>query len=286
MIKTKRKPSITLIVIASLLLLLGLWHTVRMMAVKYWMEDYLKKEYGKEFVVNKVGYQFSYYGDGLYLKGIAHPKDDPSLKFDIVRDSSGGIFRKYLSPYGESYIIDLWEKQKREEIKTVLRSNLVLAGIWAPYKKEELYGRTISIKEAEQQFKNRMKLYITYGLLINTDDFNRKIDEFDNFKKGNLSRKQAEDLFDIIKKVKNQNYKRIILEVRYFNSKFEKKVDENPEHYLYGKVSYYEGLSSFENGTVLCLFEIDDINRINKPEDVARFIDLKAGYLYCDNSKD
>jgi hypothetical protein len=222
-VKINKNLIITLIVIASPILLLGLWHTARMMTVKYWMEDYLKKEYGKEFVVNNVGYKFSYYGNGMYLKGIAHAKDDPSLKFDIVRGSSGGIFHKYLLPYGESYIIDLWDKQKREEIKNILKSDLVWVGIWAPYKKEELYGRTISVKEAERQFKGRMELNIAYGLFIDYKDFNKRIDEFNNITKGNLSCKQAEKLFLIIKKLKSGNYKTIELTIRYFDSNYEKK---------------------------------------------------------------
>jgi hypothetical protein len=278
-VKIKRKSIITLIVIAILILLLGLWHTVRMMSVKYWMEDYLKKEYGKEFVVNRVGYIPSYYGDGLKIKGIAHPKDDPSLKFDIIRDASGGVFGEYPT-YGESYIRDLWEKQKREELKAILRNNLILVGIRAPYKKEEYYGKTFDVKTAEQEFKDQIRLYITCGLLIDIEEFYEKIDEFDNFIEGNLFGKQAEELYDIIKKIKNQNYKIINLEIRYFNNKYVEKVNRNPQFYLYGKVSYYERFSAFEKGTVLCLFRIDDINRINKPEDVERFINLEDGYLY------
>ena len=136
-----------------------------MMSVKYWMEDYLEKKYGKEFAVIKVGYKCSYLGDGLKIKGLAHSKDDPSLKFDIVRDASGGVFGEY-PMYGETYMRDLWEKQKTEETKTVLGSDVVFADIFATYKKEELYGRTISVKEAEQQLKNRMELYISYGLFV------------------------------------------------------------------------------------------------------------------------
>jgi hypothetical protein len=44
--------------------------------------------------------------------------------------------------------------------------------------------------------------------------------------------------------------------------------------------------SGFEEGMVLCSFEMDDINQINRPEDVKRFIDLEAGYLYHADSKD
>ena len=250
-----------------------------MLSVKYWMEDYLKKEYGKEFVVNRVGYIPSYYGDGLKIKGIAHPKDDPSLKFDIIRDASGGVFGEYPT-YGESYIRDLWEKQKREEIEATLDTGLVRADIYAQYKEEEVYGRTISVYEAERLFKNRMELYISYGLFVSFEEYIKRFDEFNNYIDGKLSKEQAESLYRTIVKLKNNNYKIINLEIRYFNNKYMEKVNKNPQFYLYGKVSYYERFSAFEKGTVLCLFRIDDINRINKPEDIERFINLEEGYSY------
>lgn len=169
-----------------MILLPWLWHTVRMLSVKYWMEDYLKKEYGKEFVVNRVGYIPSYYGDGLKIKGIAHPKDDPSLKFDIIRDASGGVFGEYPT-YGESYIRDLWEKQKREELKVVLKSDIVWASVRATYKKEELYGNTIDVKTAEQKFKNRIRLYVYYGIFIDHSDYSWHFKDYANLKEGELS---------------------------------------------------------------------------------------------------
>jgi len=274
-----------IIVIAVMILLPWLWHTVRMMSVKYWMEDYLKKEYGKEFVVNRVGYIPSYYGDGLKIKGIAHPKDDPSLKFDIIRDASGGVFEEYPT-YGESYIRDLWEKQKREELKIVLKSDIVWAGINAFYKEEELYGRTISVKEAEQQFNNKMELFISYGLFVNFQDYVKRLDEFENLINGKLSNEQTKSLFRIIRKLKNNNYTLISLQIRYFNDKYKADVRKKPVRYLNGKISYYERLSELEKGTVLCRFRIKDLNHINRPEDVKRFIDLEAGYLYHADLKD
>ena len=255
------------------------------MSVKYWMEDYLRKEYGKEFVVNRVGYIPSYYGDGLKIKGIAHPKDDPSLKFDIVRDASGGVFGEY-PIYGESYIRDLWEKQKTEEIKTILDSDVVFADIFFTHKREELYGRTISVHEAEQLFKNRMELYISYGLFVSIEDYFKQFDEFENFIDGKLSKEQSENLFGIIKKLKNNNYKMMKLEIRCFNSKYEKKINKNPKWYLYATVLDFRDLPPSERSTLLCSFRLDDINYINKPEDVKRFINLNEGYLYHDNSKD
>ena len=250
------------------------------------MEDYLEKKYGKEFVVSRVGYRCSYYGDGLYIAGVAHPKDDPSLKFEIARDSSGGVFGEYKFPYGESYMRDLWEKQKTEEIKAVLGSDVVFADIFTTYKREELYGRTISVYEAEQLLKSRMELYINYGLFVSFEDYIKRFDEFENFIDGKLSKEQAESLFEIIKKLKNDNYKMIKLEIRYFNSKYEKKINKNPKWYLYATVLDFQDLPPSERSTLLCSFRLDDINYINKPEDVKRFINLNEGYLCHDNSED
>lgn len=244
------------------------------------MADYLKKKYGKEFMVRKLGE-----GDVGDVKGVVHPKDDPNLKFYIVRYHREG--RKEPS-YMENppYMSFLWMKQKREEIKAISKNDLVSAGIIVGYSEEELYGRTISVKEAEQRFKKEMLLLINYGLFIDFRDFKSRIDEFDNFIKGKLSQEQAEDIYNIIKKLKNQDYATIKLKIRYFNGLYKKEINKKPEWYLYGEVSHDEDMSNFKKGLVLCSFEIDDLNQINKPDDVKRFIDLEAGYLYHDDSKD
>jgi hypothetical protein len=283
--KIKRILIVTLIVIASPVLLFWLWCTAGMTADKYFVADYLGKKYGKEFVVNEVVYHHSS-GEGLYLNGIAHPKDDSSLKFNIVRYSGRGGRKHQLYKEIPSYRSSLWAKQKREEIKAILRNDLVLAGISVSFSDEELYGRTISVKDAERKFKKEMLLFITYGLWIDFKDFNSRTDKFNNFMKGSLSREQAENLYNIIKKLKNQNYTTIELKIRYFDSRYKKKINEKPEWYLYGVVSNSKESSGFEEGMVLCSFEMDDINQINRPEDVKRFIDLEAGYLYYADSKD
>ena len=258
-----------------------------MTADKYLVVYYLKKKYGKEFVVNKVGSVSSYYGAGK--EWVVYPKDDPDLKFNIIHYYSGGIFRNHPS-YMEHppYMDYLWTKQKREEIKAILKNDLVSVGICSPYLVylEELYGRTISVKEAEQQFKNEIFLFITCGLLIDFTDFNSRIDDFNNIIKGNLSQKQAENLYDIIRKLKNQNYGTIELKIRYFNSKYEKQIKEHQEWYLYCGVSHFEDVPDSEKGMLLCSIRIRDINKINRPEDVKRFIDLEAGYLYHADLKD
>ena len=44
-------------------------------------------------------------------------------------------------------------------------------------------------------------------------------------------------------------------------------------------MSYYERLSEFDKGTVLCLFRIENLNHINKPED-ERFINLNMDIYF------
>lgn len=277
MVKIKRKSSITLIVIASLILFLGLWHTARMMAVKYWMEDYLKKEYGKEFVVNKVGYRFSYYGDGLKIKGVAHPKDDPSLKFDIVRVASGGVFREF-PRYGEfpSYISNLWSKQKREEIETVLGNDLFWVGINSDYNDKELYGRTISVKEAEKRFKNQMELFISYVMFVSPADYQKKITDFRNLVNGKPSQEQAKKLYGTINKLKNNKYNEVTLIIKYFNKDYQKEVAEEI------RGNFRRGIYEFNvyEDDLLCEIRIRDINNIAHLDDIGPHIDIKDGASY------
>jgi len=249
------------------------------MSVKYWMEDYLRKKYGKEFVVNRVGYIPSYYGDGLKIKGVAYPKDDPSLKFDIIRDASGGVFGEY-PMYGEtpSYIKNLWSRQTREKVKEILKNDLVWTGIFFRHKKEELYGRTVSIDKAEKLFENRMELYISYVVFVSPEEYRNKFTDFKNLVNGELSQDQANDLYETISKLKNDKYKKVTVIIRYFNKDYQKEVTKEIMGYF--KRGIYE-FNVYED-TMLCKIRIHDINHIDHPDDVGRHINLEDadGYLY------
>lgn len=260
-----------------MILLLWLWHTVRMMSVKYWMEDYLEKKYGKEFVVNRVGYRCSYYGDGLYIAGIAHPKDDSNLKFEIARDSSGGVFGEYQT-YGEfpAYIKNLWSKQTREKVKEILKKDLVWTGIFFRHKKEELYGRTVSIDEAEKLFENRMELYICYVEFVSPTEYQDKFTDFKNLVNGKLSQEQADSLYENISKLKNDKYKNVTVIIRYFNKDYQEEVTKEIRGY------FKRGIYLFNvcEDNALCEIKIHDINHIDKPDDIGLHINVNEGDGY------
>lgn len=262
-------------VIGCILLL----HTARMVQIKGQMEQFLKKEYGKEFVVNGVHYVYQYLGGSLLIRGTAYPKDDPSLKFEIGRNANDNIFLKNKT-YRETYIQDLWEKQKKEELQSLLKTDLIWPSIAAYYKEAEIYGRTINISEAEKIFKNRIELYISYGMLIDFVDFKKQFNTFKNYTEKNLDKNQAESLYLMIKKLQNSNYKEIDLEITYFNNIYNEKIKKDTKGYLTGKVLYFFELSSLPRDAVLCRFRVDDINRIQKPEDIVEFINPKASYLF------
>lgn len=74
------------------------------------MERYLEKKYGQEFVVDKPKYTNSGFGvDGIWVT-TAHPKDDPSLVFDM-----DGV--KDLSKIYDQYIAALWSKEQTQVIR-------------------------------------------------------------------------------------------------------------------------------------------------------------------------
>jgi len=173
----KPKHSWYLWIYGLIALVLGfvLWYNVKMMLVKEQMERYLRETYGKEFVVTNVHYKCPYFGAPLEIEGLAYAEDDPSLKFEIAKSASDNDPNTRF--YSESYNRDLWEKQKREEIRGVLNSELVWVGIVAYYEEEEVYGRTISIYEAEQLFKDRMELCISYVLFKNPYMFKKEFTE-------------------------------------------------------------------------------------------------------------
>ncbi|NLE04617.1 MAG: hypothetical protein GX638_07430 [Crenarchaeota archaeon] len=241
------------------------------------MEEYLEEKYGKEFVVKGVGYRCSYYGDGLYIAGIAHPKDDSNLQFKIARDSSGGVFGEYQT-YGEfpAYISNVWAKQTRKKVKAVLKNDLVWTGINLTNKKEELYGRTVSIDEAEKLFEDRMELYISYVVFVSPEEYRNKFTDFNNLVNGELSQDQANELYGTISKLKNDKYKKITVIIRCFNKCYQKEVTNEIMGYF--KRGIYE-FNVYEDN-LLYRIRIHDINHINQPDDIGFHIDAKDAYSY------
>jgi len=264
--------------VIALVLGVVLWHNVKMMLVKEQMERYLREKYGKEFVVTKVYYVYPYLGGSLEVEGLAYAKDDPDLKFEIAKSASDND--PNTRAYAEVYIQDLWEKQKREEVKSILKSDIVWTGVSAEYQEEEIYGKTIDVAEAEYLFKDRIDLYVCYGMFINYQEYTSNIQDFKRYINGDLTKVQAENLFKLIKILKNSNYRDIKLELTYFNSKYMPLISKEPVRYL---KSFISELSEQEKDIVLCQFRIENLNHIQNSEDVTRNILLKSGYLYSEN---
>ncbi|HOJ76477.1 MAG TPA: hypothetical protein PLZ08_00065 [Bacillota bacterium] len=279
MFKLKSKLRITLICITAFILIIVVLDISKKLRFKTMMENYLKREYGKEFVVTKLHYYWQELGGSTVIGGIAYPKDDPDLKFDIGTAANENIPPERRT-FGETYIRDYWEKQKDKELKAILNNDLVSAMILATYKRSELNGKTIDIDKAEQLFKDRIDLSIRYGTFVSLEDYNQRLDEFINLATGNLSTNQAENLFNIIKKLQNPNYKEIDLEITYFNKEHEKKVKKAPKDHLFGRVSEFVEFEPNDRGIVLCRFLINDLNSINKPEDISNLIYSRASYLH------
>jgi len=261
--------------VIALVLGVVLWHNVKMMLVKEQMERYLREKYGKEFVVTKVYYVYPYLGGSLEVEGLAYAKDDPDLKFEIAKSASDND--PNTRAYSEGYNQDLWDKQKREEIERILNSELVWVGVSAYYDEEEVYGRTLSISEAEEQFKGRIDLCVNYVLFLDLFTFKKEFSEYKNLLQGKLSKKQIEYLFPLIKKLKDINYRRVNLVIEFYNEdKRNKVVNEIKRYFNQGKYQFYiseEGL--------LCRIWIRDINSIDKPEDIGSYIntEIADGYI-------
>jgi len=74
------------------------------------MERYLEEKYRQEFVVEKPKYTHGGFGvDGIWV-ATAHPKNDPSLVFDM-----DGV--KDLSKIYDQYIAALWSKEQTQRIQ-------------------------------------------------------------------------------------------------------------------------------------------------------------------------
>lgn len=273
----KEKYIKCLIFYGSIGLALGalIWHTGKMMVVREQMELYLKTKYGKDFVVSKIRYVYPYLGGSLEIEGLAYPKDDPGLRFDIGRSASDNDPKT--QTFGETYISDLWAKQKREEIKAILNSELIWTGVSAEYDIEEIYGRTIDVYEAEVLFKDRIELYISWVLFVDASDFKRRFADFNNLVNGNLSPEQMDKLFSVISKLKNSNYKKVTLIIRIYDEDYRSEIVEEITGYF--KNGIYQFNVTEEN--LLCRIRIHDLNNVFKPDDVGSHIntEITDGFL-------
>lgn len=97
----------------------------KMKEEKIKMQEWLKAQYGKEFVVKSAERYSQYLGADKEIKGIAYPVDDKELIFEISRFENGYMWKRgdMLFEYSEGYLWLLWEKQAKENMKDLIPKN-------------------------------------------------------------------------------------------------------------------------------------------------------------------
>lgn len=135
------------------------------------MEIFLQDKYGKEFVVESIDYYYQYFGAPHEIKGVAYPKDDKQLKFDVREFTDGHLWwdgNEY-SKYNEKYLLLLWEKQTKKQITEKFNTLVVITDVSAPI--YEIYTnsnkKTPSIDELIELFNKKITLSIWCGIFTN-----------------------------------------------------------------------------------------------------------------------
>jgi hypothetical protein len=228
------------------------------------MERYLRSKYGKEFVIKEIDYYHPYLGSPKEIRGIAHPKDDTELVFDVRKFADGtkwfsDLEKPVFYEYNEEYLKLLWEKQESENVNKILNiyTNLVYISFPINDIKQEINGKTIDINEAKKRFKNKLSMHVTCGLFENIDT--KDLDE------------TTETVYSIIEKIKDKNFKKISLDVVYFDTKYKQDVKKDIQTYLDETRSYYPEMR--EQKIIQVYYKIQDINLIDKPSDILKYIE-------------
>ncbi|WP_157862957.1 hypothetical protein [Desulfofarcimen acetoxidans] len=118
-------------------------------------------------------------------------------------------------------------------------------------------GKTLSIDEAVDLYKNKISLSISCGLFVDCEN-------------NNLSESQLDRLYSIIRALKNKNFENISLKIRYFNEEHKNEVEKDPDRFLYAEASYYRELKN--KNIILFQIKIEDIESINQLGDIVNYI--------------
>jgi hypothetical protein len=218
---------------------------------KVQMERFLKEKYGKEFVVENVQYYREFLGGKRKIEAEAHPYDDATLSFRIAKSGLGS------EKYQEWFFDFLWEKQVVKKWRAVLNSGIFRVRISYPalYMDSDLHGRTIGIDQALNEFPQKIKADIYYGVF---DDMEER---------GKLSANEILKVYSLVKKLKDRRYVSISLEFYYLNKKYRIFIKENEEEILRGGfVSSNTKIKTEEY--MVYRFIIENINDISEPDDI------------------
>jgi hypothetical protein len=224
------------------------------------MKQYLEEKYGKEFVIERIGNYYKYLGAPKEIKGIAHPKDDKELKFEIRKSMNNKKYDFSSSLYWERYLAILWEKQTKEKVIPVLNTDIVLTGVSGPIREiyKNINGKTLSIDEVIVLYKSKISLGIYCVLFV-------KDEETD------LSKEWLESLYNALESLKNQNYNKIKIDMRFINNSFKDDVAKDPGKYLETSPSEYMVLKN--ERIILYKILIENISNINQPDDIKKYIE-------------
>lgn len=252
-----KKIFLILIIILALVVSIScLKEGSKMKEEKIKMQEWLKEEYGKEFVVKSVEHYTEYLGAPKEIKGKAYPVDDKELVFDIRKFEDGHMWSlgKISSQYNERYLWLLWEKQAKEKMKNLVPENNYLISIKCnPIDiLSELEGRTINLNEVKEQFGDKISIEIVCALVEDSSD------------------SRLDKVFSIINSYKDTSYKEISLRVVFFDKSYEKKLEENFEKYIYSEKSTYEKMK--KNNDIKIEYKINNINNVNVSEEINSYV--------------
>ncbi|ACV63443.1 hypothetical protein Dtox_2661 [Desulfofarcimen acetoxidans DSM 771] len=238
-----------------------LYVMVVLMGEKDRMEQYLKEKYGKEFVIERMGYYHEYLGAPKEIKGIVHPKDDKEFKFDIRKFADGHVWKsRYVYvPYNERYLWLLWAKQAEKPIKGFINSNMFDVVVILPHEDIEsvLKGKTIDLSEAKKLFKNKLSLEIQCAL-------------FDSGQKGS-GQSRLEQVFAIVKSCKDDDFHEISLRAVFFDKSYEQSVEKDFKNYMNSADPTYRKMKV--QGAIKIEYRITNINNVNTPDEINNYID-------------
>lgn len=254
-----KKIQIGVIFILTVMVLCGCQNGGDIMEEKSIMEQYLEDKYGKQFVVEKIDYYRQQLGDDKRIKAVVYPEDDHDLKFEVKKILDDKEWAFTGSAYSERYLNLLWEKQMKEKVMQEFGSEIIEVGISAPILEieKDVSGRTIDINEALELYENKISMHIACGYLIDGNF------EFDS--------SWIEKLYSSIKAIKNGNFEKIELVVRFFNEENKEDVNKDPSRYLKAFASEYRDLK--QKDIIRFNMEIGDLTDIEQPSDLQKYIE-------------
>lgn len=224
------------------------------------MEQYLKDKFGKDFVIDSIGYYREQLGGDKRIRAVVCPEDDSDLKFEVKKLLGDKKWAFTNSQYSDKYLNTLWNKQITQKVIQGFETEITDVGVSAPILEIEknLNGKTLDIDEAIELYGKDITINIRCGYFVGRD-----LQQLDS--------DRMEKLYSAISTVKGLNTGKIGLLARYFNEEHKKDIKKDPVKYLRAEASDYRELKN--NNTLLFSIDIEDIETINTPVDLQNYIE-------------